>query len=221
MKSFSLRRVLGVGFLLLLLLLLAAGVAGWLLSSGYGQRYAKQLVREQLTRNSELVLAPFDVDFSIWRDFPHITASLGHLTLTDTTHHRAVPVMRVGRADLRLEARALLHGEVLVTRLSLHDVAIGQRVDSLGHSWGLRGKQRPSATASAPKLNVALDSIIIYNFGIFTRNDYIHSALQGRVYQARLAASMKDGVLQVHGRMRGRLVQLDNRSGDLLVNEPV
>ncbi|MVN75091.1 hypothetical protein GO988_02000 [Hymenobacter sp. HMF4947] len=217
MKSFSLWRVLGVGFFLLLL---ALGLAGWLLSSRYGQRYARQLVREQLTRNSELVLAPFDVDFSLWQDFPHLTASLNHLTLTDTTHRRAVPVMRVGRADMRLELRELLHGRVQVTRLTLHDVAIGQRVDSLGHSWGLRGKQRP-AQAKAPKINLALDSIIIHNFGIFTRNDYIHSALKGRVFQARLSAVIKGGVLQVQGRLQGRLDQLRNRSGNLLTNEPV
>ena len=217
MKWSSLRRVLGVGFVLLLLVL---GLAGWLLSSRYGQRYAKQMVRQQLTRNSELVLAPFDVDFSVWRDFPHLTASLHHLTLTDTTHHRPLPVMRVGRADLRLNLRALLHGRVNVTRLTLHDVAIGQRVDSLGRTWGLRGKKRPAA-ASAPKINLALDSIIIYNFGIFTHNDYIHSALRGRVYQARLSASLHQGVLRVQGNLVGRLDQLRNRSGDLLLNEPV
>jgi len=209
--------VLGVSFLLLLL---AVGLAGWLLSTHYGQRYVRQLVREQLTHNSELVLAPFDVEFSVWYDFPHLTASLSHLTLTDTTYHRALPVMRVGRADLRMNLRELLHGRVQVTRLTLHDAAINQRVDSLGHSWGLRGKKRP-AQASVPKLNLALDSIIIYNFGIFTRNDYIHSALRGRVYKARLSAVLRGGVLQVHGIMVGRLDQLRNRSGDLLLNEPV
>jgi hypothetical protein len=217
MKWFSLRRVLGVGFLLLLLVV---GLAGWLLSSHYGQRYAKRLVREQLTRNSELVLAPFDVDFSVWRDFPHLTASLNHLTLTDTTHHRALPVMRVGRADMRMNLRELLHGRVEVTRLTLHDVAIGQRVDSLGHSWGLRGKKR-TVQASVPKLNLALDSIIIYNFGIFTHNDYIHSALRGRVYRAQLSASIRNGIMRVDGVMVGRLDQLRNRSGNLLQNEPV
>ncbi|MDJ0364633.1 AsmA-like C-terminal region-containing protein [Hymenobacter sp. H14-R3] len=217
MRSFSFWRVLGV---VLLLLLLALGLGGWLLSSHYARPYVKRLVREQLTHNSELVLAPFEVDFSVWNDFPYLSASLSHLTLTDTAHHRAVPVMRLGRADLRLNLRELLHRRVQVTRLTLHDVAIGQRVDSVGHSWGLRGKKRTSS-GPAPKIDLALDSIVIYNFGIFTRNDFTQSILRGRIYQARVAATLRQGILAVHGRFAGRLVQLHNRSGDLLTNEPV
>jgi hypothetical protein len=217
MKSFPLWRVLGVGFLLLLLVL---GLAGWLVGSRHGQEYVKKLVRQQLTQNSELVLDPFDVEFSVWKDFPHVTASLSHLTLRDSAHHRTLPVLRLGRADLRLNLRELLHRRVEVTRLTLHDVAIGQRVDSLGRTWGLRGKKR-AATGKAPKIDLALDSIIIYNFGIFTRNDYIKSALRGRIYQARVAATLKKGILSVNGRFNGRLDQLRNRSGDLLTNEPV
>jgi hypothetical protein len=217
MKSFPLWRVLGVGFLLLLL---ALGLAGWLVGSHYGQEYVKKLVRQQLTQNSELVLDPFDVEFSVWKDFPHVTASLSHLTLRDSAHHRTLPVLRLGRADMRLNLRELLHRRVEVTRLTLHDVAIGQRVDSLGRTWGLRGKKR-AATGKAPKIDLALDSIIIYNFGIFTRNDYIKSALRGRIYQARVAATLRKGILAVNGRFNGRLDQLRNRSGDLLTNEPV
>ncbi|MGI4760235.1 MAG: AsmA-like C-terminal region-containing protein [Janthinobacterium lividum] len=217
MKSFPLWRVLGVGFLLLLL---ALGLGGWLLTTRYAKPYVKQLVREKLTSNSELVLDPFEVDFSVWHDFPHVTASLSHLTLRDSSHHRTLPVLRLGRADLRLNLRELLHRRVEVTRLTLRDVAIGQRVDSLGRSWGLRGKKR-TAASPPPKIDLALDSIIIYNFGIFTHNDFTHSALQGRVFQARMSAKVHKGVLAVHGRFVGRLDQLRNRSGDLLRNEPV
>jgi len=217
MKSFPFWRVLGVGFLLLLL---ALGLGGWLVTSRYARPFVKQLVRDKLTRNSELLLDPFDVDFSVWRDFPHVTASLGHLTLRDSAHHRTLPVLRLGRADLRLNLRELLHRRVQVTRLTLHDVAIGQRVDSLGRTWGLRGKKR-TPPGSAPGIDLALDSIIIYNFGIFTRNDFTHSALRGRIFQARVSAKLHAGVLAVHGRFAGRLDQLRNRSGDLLTNEPV
>ncbi len=217
MKSFPLWRVLGVGFLLLLL---ALGLAGWLVTNRYAQPYVQRLVREQLTRNSELVLDPFEVDFSVWHDFPHLTASLSHLTLRDSSNHRTLPVLRLGRADLRLDLRALLHRRVHVTRLTLRDVAIGQRVDSLGHTWGLRGKKH-ATSSDPPRIDLALDSIIIYNFGIFTRNDFTHSVLQGRVYQARLTAALRQGVLNVRGHFGGRLVKLRNRSGDLLANEPV
>ncbi|GAA4496356.1 hypothetical protein GCM10023172_09530 [Hymenobacter ginsengisoli] len=217
MKSFPIWRVLGVGFLLLLL---ALGLGGWLLTTRYAEPYVKRLVRDKLTRNSELVLDSFDVNLSVWRDFPYPSATLSHLTLRDSSHHRTLPVLRLGRADVRFNLRELLHRRVQVTRLTLRDVAIGQRVDSLGRTWGLRGKKR-TATGPPPKIDLALDSIIIYNFGIFTRNDFIHSALRGRVFQARLAASLHQGVLAVHGRFSGRLDRLSNRTGDLLVNEPV
>ncbi|MGI4874099.1 MAG: AsmA-like C-terminal region-containing protein [Janthinobacterium lividum] len=217
MKSFPIWRVLGIG---LLLLLLALGLAGWLLSSRYGQRYVQQQVRARLTQNSDLVLAPFEVEFSIWHDFPHFTASLSHLALTDTAHQQPLQVLQVGRADLRLELRELLHGRVQVSRLSLHDVDIEQRVDSLGRRWGLRSKQRP-AQSKAPDINLSLDSVLVDNFRIASHNDYIHSAIEAEVRQGHLAASLRGGVLQVQGRLLAQLVQLRNRSGTLLSHEPV
>ena len=69
MKSFSLRRGLAVGFLLLLTLLLGLGAAVWLVGRDYAVRYLQRVVRTQLTKNSELVLAPFTVELSPWRDF--------------------------------------------------------------------------------------------------------------------------------------------------------
>ena len=220
MKSFRVWRVVGVSLLVLLGLLAVLVGTGWLLLTRYGRPFAKQQIREQLTRNSELQLDPFEVDFTIWRDFPYVTASISNVVLSDTSQHRSLHVMRVGRADLRLDLRDLLHRQVHVTRLTVHDLAIGQLVDSTGHRWGLRGKRHPTA-AKAPGVQLDLDSVIIYNFGIYTRNDYTHSALQGRVYRARLMADIQQGVLHVQGDLVGRLNHLSNRNGDLLTNEPM
>ena len=222
MKSFSLRRGLAVGFLLLLTLLLGVGVAVWLVGRDYAQRYLQRTVREQLTKNSELKLAPFTVELSPWRDFPHVTASLAHLALTDTTHHRTVPVLTVGRADLRLELADLWHRRLRVTRLTIHDADFQQFVDSTGHSWGLRGKKaRRTGEGKDPKVNFSLDSILVYNFRISTRNDYIHSALSGRVQRARLSGGIRQGALRLTGVLNGYLDQLANRTGTLLTHEPV
>ena len=89
MKSFPLRRILAA---LLLLVVLGAGVAVWLLGSSYTERLVAKKVRQALTQRSELVLAPFTVQVSPWRDFPHLTASIQHLALTDTSFRQAVPV---------------------------------------------------------------------------------------------------------------------------------
>ena len=205
---------------LTLLLALALSGVGWLLSSPYAQSRVRQRVRAQLTQGSELVLDSLDVSFSVWRDFPHLTASLQHLALTDTSHGRAVRVLTVERADLRLSLRALLQKRVQVTRLRLLDVALTQRVDSAGRSWGLRGARRAAAT-KVPTAEGTLDSLLIENFTLDTRNAYIGSALRARVARARLAASLRGGVLRVDGRATGWLDELRNRTGELLANEPV
>ena len=222
MKSFPLWRWLAVGFLVILTLLLGLGAAVWLLGRGYAVSYLQRTVREQLTKNSELVLAPFTVELSPWRDFPHVTASLGHLSLTDTTQHRSVPVLTVGRADLRLEVLSLWRRQVRVTRLEVHDADFQQFVDSTGHSWGLRGKRaRRAGGGKDPVVNFSLDSIVVYNFRISTRNDYARSALVGRVQRARLSGGIRQGALQLHGVLDGYLEQLANRTGTLLAHEPV
>ena len=222
MKSLSLRRVLAVGFLVLLTLLLGLGVAVWLLGRSYATQYLQRAVREQLTKNSELELAPFTVELSAWRDFPHITASLGHLALTDTSHHRAVPVLTVGRADLRLEVVSLWRRQVRVTRLEVHDADFQQLVDATGHSWGLRGKRaRSMGEGKDPGVNFSLDSIVVYNFRIGTRNEYTHSTLSGHVQRARLSGGIRQGALRLSGVLDGYLEQLANRTGTLLAHEPV
>jgi hypothetical protein len=222
MKSFSFRRWLAIGFLVLLTLLLGLGGAVWLLGRDYAVQYLQRTVREQLTKSSGLVLAPFTVELSPWRDFPHVTASLGHLSLTDTSHHRAVPVLRVGHADLRLELVDLWHRKVRVTRLEVHDADFRQYVDSTGHSWGLRGKKaRRPGEGKDPLLNFNLDSIVVYNFHMVTKNDYTHSTLAGQVQRARLTGGIRKGALRLSGVLDGYLEQLANRSGTLLAHEPV
>jgi hypothetical protein len=222
MKSLSLRRVLAVGFLLLLTLLLGLGAVVWLKGHAYAVAYLQRTVREQFTKNSGLLLAPFTVELSPWRDFPHLTASLHHLALTDTSHGRAVPVLTVGRADLRLEVVSIWRRQVRVTRLEVHDADFQQFVDSTGHSWGLRGKRaRSLGEGKDPGVNFNLDSIVVYNFRMSTRNEYAHSALAGYVQRARLSGGIRQGALQLHGVLDGRLEQLANRTGTLLSHEPV
>ncbi len=217
MKSFPLRRILAS---VLLLGVLGVGVAAWLLGSEYGRRVVAQKVRAALTHNSELVLAPFEVELSPWRDFPHLTASILHLSLTDTSYRKSVPVLRVGRADLRLDLRSLLRRQVEVTRLVASDVDFQERVDSLGHAWGLRGK-RPKGTGTMPSLSLKLDELLVNNFRMRSHNAYSRSAFGAAVQQARLSARLRDGVLRVAGTLDGQLSYLRTRAGTLFEHEPV
>jgi len=217
MKSLTLRRMLAAG---LVLLVLALGGAAWLLTTTWGKQRIEEEVRSRLTRNSALVLGPFSVDISPWRDFPHLTASVHHLSLTDTAHHQTVTVLRFARADLRLDLARLLRRELRVTRLSIYDGAFQERTDSLGHRWGLRsGQARGPAQPPDPRL--ALDSIIVHNFRVQTRNDYTRSAIHAQVQQARLGARLVKGVLYLSGRLGGQLDSLRTRTGLLFRQEAV
>ena len=217
MKSFPLRRVLAAA---LLLGVVGLGVAAWRWGAGYAERRVQALIREGLTQNSDLVLAPFQVQISPWREFPHLTASVQGLNLTDTAFRRAEPVLRVGRADLRLVLGALLRGQVQVTRLVVTDVDFRERVDSLGRTWSLRGKRR-RGTGAPPTLDLTLNELVVNNFRISTRNAYARSAFGARVAQARLRARLRAGVLRVSGTLAGELSYLRTRAGTLFEREPV
>ncbi|MCI1186227.1 AsmA-like C-terminal region-containing protein [Hymenobacter sp. DH14] len=220
MKRFSLRRILAWAAALLLLLVLGAGVVVWQLGEGFARRLVARKVRTALTKNSELVLAPFRVEMSPWRDFPHLTASIQHIALTDTSFRQRVPVLQVGRADLRLELLSLWRGQVQVTRAVVTNVDFRERVDSLGHAWGLRGK-RPKGEGKNPTLNLKLDDLEVNNFHFSTKNDFLRSAFGVAVRQAKLKAQLRSGVLRVAGELQGELSYLRTRAGTLFEREPV
>ena len=217
MKSFPLRRVLAS---VVLLGVLGVGVAVWLLGSAYGRRVVASKVREALTHNSELVLAPFTVELSPWREFPHLTASVQHLALTDTSYQKHIPVLRIARADLRVELLSLLRGRIDVRRLEVTDVDFQERVDSLGRAWGLRGKRR-KGSGNAPTLNLKLDELVVNNFQFSSHNAYSRGAFGVRVRQARLAVRLRGGILRVGGNLEGELSYLRTRAGTLFEREPV
>ncbi|MFD2720398.1 AsmA-like C-terminal region-containing protein [Hymenobacter monticola] len=217
MKSFSFRRILAA----VLLLVVLGGVAVvWLVGSEYGRHLVAQKVRRALTHDSELVLEPFEVEFSPWSDFPHLTASIQHIALTDTSFRRRMPVLSLRRADLRLEMLPLLRGQVLVKRLALTDVDFRERVDSLGRSWGLRGK-RKRGTGRAPVLNLKLDELLVSNFNFSSHNGYLRTAFGAHADAARLSVRLKGGVMQVAGTLNGQLSYLRTRAGTLFEHEPV
>ncbi|MET4073803.1 AsmA-like C-terminal region-containing protein [Hymenobacter sp. UYCo722] len=220
MKRFSLRRILAWAAALLLLLVLGAGVVVWQLGDGFARRLVARKVRSALTKNSELVLAPFRVEMSLWRDFPHLTASIQHISLTDTSFRQRVPVLEVGRADLRLELLSLWHGQAEVSRAVITDVDFRERVDSLGRAWGLRGK-RAKGAGQTPALTLKLDALEVNNFHFSTKNDFLRSAFGVEVRQARLRARLRGGVLRVAGELQGELSYLRTRAGTLFEREPV
>jgi hypothetical protein len=217
MKRPSIRQLLGFSLLGVVVLVLGALL---LLSSGWGRQQVAHLVRERLARNSDLVLAPFEVDFSPFRDFPDFTVSLRHFYLTDTTARGNVPVLRIERADARLQLRELLHGRVKINHLTLHNTEFRQLTDSTGQDWGLHGKGARRSSASSPP-DFDLDSLTLVNFRVTDRNDFQHSGFEAFVYRARLRARGRAGVAQVRGLLDGQLVFLRSGRGNLFEREPV
>ncbi|GAA4362850.1 hypothetical protein GCM10023185_31110 [Hymenobacter saemangeumensis] len=204
--------------LLLVVLLLALGA--WLLGSAWGRKRIEQEVRSHLTKDSELVLAPFEVDISPWRDFPHLTASLHHFSLTDTTGGQPLPVLRFARADLRLDLAHLLRRQLRVTRLSFYDGVFQERTDPQGRRWGLRGR-RARGPARPPDPRLGLDSVLLDNCRVQTRNEYTRNAVNAHLQLGRLRARLRGGVLQLDGQLSGRLDSLRTRTGVLFRNEDV
>ncbi|TGE08649.1 AsmA-like C-terminal region-containing protein [Hymenobacter fodinae] len=217
MKRPSLRQFLAIAALGLLV---AIGTGVYFLGSAWGQRKLTRMVRERIARNSDLVLAPFEVEFSWLHDFPHITASLRHFSLTDTAFHQAVPVLRIGRADVRLQALPLLRGRVEFDHLTLHDVDFQQLTDSLGHNWSLHGKGPHRKAAYAPP-DFLLNSLRIHNLRVTDRNDLQHSGFSAFVQEGQLAVQGRGGVGHVRGTLQGQLQYLRSGRGNLFEQEPI
>lgn len=217
MKRPSIRQFLAIAVLGLLLAVVAALA---LLGSAWGRREIVRLARQRMAQNSDLVLAPFEVEFSWLRDFPHVTASLHHVSLTDTSFRRTVPVLQVGRADLRLQLAGLLRGRVQVNRLALYDAEFNQLTDSLGHNWGLHGKGARRTSAFSPP-NFNLDSLLLHNVRVTDRNELQTSGFSAYVRRGGLAVQARGGVAQVRGKLDGRLVYLRSGRGNLFEQEPI
>ncbi|GAB3834901.1 hypothetical protein GCM10028821_30280 [Hymenobacter jeollabukensis] len=200
----------------MLVLLFGAGLLG----TRYGRHWLEQQLRARLARNSDLVVSPFELHLG-WQDFPHLTASLRHLTLTDTAYQRPEPVLQVARADLRLNLRALLRGRVQVDALTLRDGLLRAYVDARGRRWTLHGRRRPGP-ASTPALDFDLPTVQLRNVRLSFRNDYKHSRFVARVARGQFRARLRGGQLTVRGTLSGQLDSLHNdRTGTLLAHEPV
>ncbi|MBX0290175.1 hypothetical protein K3G63_06980 [Hymenobacter sp. HSC-4F20] len=203
------------------LALLIAGVTGaWLVGTRWGQRQLEHLIRQRLAQQSDLVLAPFDVRISLLPDFPHLTASLRHLVLTDTSYHRAVPVLRVGQADMRLELGQAWRGQFRVSHLTLRNVEFQQFTDSRGHDWGLRGKG-PRNTTPTPPPDFDLDSLVVFNLRVLDHNELHRSGFSAYVRLGRLRAQVRRGQAHVGGHLQGQLEFLRSGRGNLFEQEPI
>ncbi|RSK49036.1 AsmA-like C-terminal region-containing protein [Hymenobacter rigui] len=213
----SVRRMLA---LVVLGLLLAGGGGVWLLGTQWGRQQVERIIRERLARQSDLVLGPMTTDFSLFRDFPHLTASVQHLSLTDTSYRRSVEVLRIGRADIRLELSHIWRGELRVQHLTLHDAQFRQLTDSAGRDWGLRGKGPRRKRPSLPP-DFDLDSLVLLNVRVTDRNDLHHSGFSAYVRQGRLIVNNRRGIAQVRGRLQGQLEYLRSSRGNLFEQEPV
>ncbi|MBT9392866.1 AsmA-like C-terminal region-containing protein [Hymenobacter sp. NST-14] len=217
MKRSTLLRILAGG---LLGLVLVAGGALWLLGSDWGRQQLERLIRERMAQRSDLVLGPLEIDFSLWRDFPYLTASVHHVLLTDTAFQRSVDVLRVGRADLRLELRPLLRGQFRAKRLTLQDAEFRQLTDAQGHDWGLRGRGPRQDHPSGPP-DFDLDSLLIRNLRVSDRNELHNSGFAARVATGGLVVRVRNGQAQVRGRLQGRLDYLRTSRGNLFEQEPI
>lgn len=207
-------------FLTVLGLLLGVVSGAWLLGTRWGQRQVEQLIRQRLHQHSDLVVAPFTVELSVLRHFPHLTASVHHLALTDTSHGRAVPVLRIGRADMRVELGQIWRGTFRVSHLTLRDGDFQQFTDSLGRDWGLRGKGPRRATPQSPP-NFDLDSLVLLNVRVTDRNELHHSGFSAYVRNGRLTVRARRGVGHTSGRLDGQLEYLRSGRGNLFTQEPI
>ncbi|HSI90894.1 MAG TPA: hypothetical protein VK927_07225, partial [Adhaeribacter sp.] len=202
-----------------LVVLLGLAIAGLEILSRVYQEKAGAFFREKFSQQSDLVLQPFQTTVSVWTHFPRITFRLKELSLVDTSGGQPVQVLRVGRTEIAVPLGQFNLNRLQINQLILTDVLFRQRIDSAGNKIGLRFKKIENPDTSATQLPFVIPKLLIRNARFISENQYKQSGFSVQVGEASLRASLKDQVLQIDGKVSGRVDSITSKQVVLFRNE--
>ncbi|MGV3505478.1 MAG: AsmA-like C-terminal region-containing protein [Adhaeribacter sp.] len=200
------KKILKYGLWGLIVVLVLAPLALELGARLYREKAAAYF-RDQFSRRSDQVLAPFQTSVSVWRHFPRVTFTFHQLSVTDTSGAAPLQVLAVGRAEVTLPLTQFRPDRIRIGRVLLDQVLFRQLVDSTGHKTALRFRQGKAGAPGSPP-DWVLPRLRITRARIFTENKFKKSTFSLLLRQADLAGRQSGGKMRLAGKLAGQIGEL-------------
>ncbi len=203
----------------LVLLLALIGIALEVLSRLY-QEKAGAFFREKFTAQSDLVLQPFKTTVSVWSHFPRVTFNLKNLALVDTSGLKPVTVLSIKKAEIAVPLGQFNLDQLQISRVDLTDVLFYQHIDKAGNKTGLRFKKFENPDTTGTGLPLIIPKLRIRNARLSAENHFKESSFSILIREADLKASLADKILEINGKLIGRIDSVKSKKLILFRNEP-
>jgi len=207
-------------FLLIgLALLLAAGLAGLEIFARLYREQAGIFLRQQFTKQSDLVLQPFETSVSVWRHFPRVTFVFKQISVLDTSGGPPLQVLGIKQAEVAVPLGQYQLDHLKISQVVLHDVLFCQRIDSQGRKRGMRFRPTDQQPTSSGEIPLAIPKLTIRRAKIISQNFYKQNSFALNLENADLEARLQNRKLSLQGAVNGKIDSLQSNESVLLRQE--
>jgi uncharacterized protein involved in outer membrane biogenesis len=198
-------------FLVLLGLLCSLVLTASLVLPPLYQERGQALVKEKLSDQTGMVLAPFRLEISGWKNFPHVTISLNNISLVDTAGAEPLQVLAVKHTEVLVPVLQWPFSTFRISRMTLDGVVFHQRVDSAGNKTSLAFRKNEKASDAPGDFQLDIGQIRIRNGRIMSENHFKKSALSFQLFDTDLRAELGGEALQLKGKLKGKINYIASR----------
>lgn len=198
-------------FLLILGLIVVSVLVALLLLPPLYEGKAHAFLKAKIASETGLALSPFQTEISSWKNFPSMTVSLHNIALVDTAHAEPLEVLAARHVEVLLPMLQLPYSGIRVSEVYLDSVSFHQRVDSAGNKISLSFSKKNKENADPDELSLRIRKVVIRNSKILSENYFKQSAFSLQLLHADLAAEVKDGLLEIQGKLQGRINHISSK----------
>ena len=215
----AMKKVLKVGFFLLMGLLLALGIfAIWILNNG---DRLKKIAIEELNRNiaQKVVLTPSQLDITILEHFPAITLKANNLKLVakDT-------FLTAGNFEVQFNGLKAWHGDYTIEKMRLQHVQLKLSKDNNGefNFNGIRKKEPDGLNATGKQVKLGLQQLLLEDIDLVYKDQLEHQYIEMNLQSAKLQGDFSEaqselkseGIFTLNTWVHEDQVLVKNKSGN-------
>ncbi|HXC04180.1 MAG TPA: AsmA-like C-terminal region-containing protein [Bacteroidia bacterium] len=172
-KKFSIARFLKRVFLSLFILIVLIIGTGLFLAWKYqdeAKAYVIAKLNEQL--NTQVIVSPQDIDFSVLRNFPNASVDFKNLKMLEAIpDEKKDTLLKAGVISLQFNIRDLFNKHYVIKRIDLKEVELNIKIDKKGKDNFHFLKSSSDTTAAPPDTSAfALDKIVMKDIRLKYKN---------------------------------------------------
>lgn len=198
---------------------MALGLIGLEILARVYPKKAGAFFRAEFSRNSDLVLQPFETTISVWEHFPRVTFTFKNISILDTTRATPLQVLAIKQAVVAVPISQFRLDRIKIRRVVLDHVFFQQRTDSLGNKVSLRFRPRKNPDTGSNKTPFIIRELILRDARLVSENHYKKSAFTLTIVRADLAAALIQGQLNLKGRLNGKIGLIRSKKRSLYQNQ--